>query len=98
MDLKDWKKIKEDDKTVEMKHPKGHTMVIALHMLPPIQREQIKRLPMAEASGGRISDDEVRQQREERRDSEGAPVGTNEHRGVWTQKSDRSIDAVQGVR
>lgn len=52
MNLKDWQKIAEDDKTVTMKHAKGHTMVMALKALPKIQREQMKRLKLA--AGGKV--------------------------------------------
>lgn len=48
MDFKDWKKIKEDGKTCTLRHPKGHTMIIAVKALPRIHQEQIKRLKMAE--------------------------------------------------
>lgn len=46
------KKIKEDAKSVTMSHPKGHTMVILLKGIPLIQREALKRLPLAE--GGEV--------------------------------------------
>lgn len=52
MNLKDWEKIEEDDHTVTMKHPSGHMMTIAVMALPKIQREQIRRLKLAE--GGNI--------------------------------------------
>lgn len=54
MNLKDWKKIKEDAKTCTLEHPKGHTMTIAISALPKIQREQLKRL--AFAKGGRVDE------------------------------------------
>lgn len=51
MDLKDWVKTSEDEKTVTMKHPKGHSMTIAIKALPKIQAEQIKRLKLAKGGG-----------------------------------------------
>lgn len=53
MNLKDWMKLEEDDKTVILAHPKGHTMRIYIHALPKIQREQLKRLKMAK--GGEVN-------------------------------------------
>jgi hypothetical protein len=52
LDFKDWKKTKEDSKSVEMTHPKGHSMTILLKGLPGIQKEAIKRLPLSD--GGEI--------------------------------------------
>ena len=52
MDFKGWKKTKEDSKSVTMAHPKGHEMIIVVSKLPAIQREAIKRLPLAE--GGKV--------------------------------------------
>lgn len=52
MNLKDWMKTAEDEKTVTLKHPKGHTMTIYPYALPKIQREQLKRLKMAK--GGKV--------------------------------------------
>lgn len=53
MDLKGWTKESEDEKTATLKHPKGHTMVIALKSLPKIQREAIARLKMADGGMAR---------------------------------------------
>lgn len=53
MNFKDWEKVSEDSKTVTMKHPKGHSMTIALSGLPKIMREQLMRIKMAE--GGKVS-------------------------------------------
>lgn len=47
MDLRDWEKIEEDDKSVTMRHPKGHTMKILTKSLPKIQQEMIKRLKLS---------------------------------------------------
>ena len=47
-----FQKIADDGKTVTMRHEKGHEMKILLRALRPIEREQIKRLKMAE--GGKI--------------------------------------------
>lgn len=47
-----FQKIAEDDKTVTMRHEKGHEMRILLKQLRPIEREQIKRLKMAD--GGEV--------------------------------------------
>lgn len=52
MDLKGWKKIKEDGNSCTLSHPKGHTMTIAMKALPKIMREQIKRLEFAK--GGEV--------------------------------------------
>jgi len=42
-----FQKVSEDDKTVTMRHEKGHEMRILLKQLRPIEREQIRRLKMA---------------------------------------------------
>lgn len=52
LDFKDWKKTKEDGKSVTMKHPKGHEMIILLKGVPGIQKEALKRLPLSD--GGEI--------------------------------------------
>lgn len=52
MDFKDWKKTKEDKHGVEMAHPKGHSMYILYKGVPAIQREALKRLPLAK--GGEV--------------------------------------------
>lgn len=52
MNFKDWKKVKEDGKTVTMSHPSGHSMTIITKSLPKIQQEQLKRIKMAE--GGKV--------------------------------------------
>lgn len=55
MNFKEWEKVSEDNKTVTLKHPKGHQMTIALKGLPKIQQEQLKRLTFAK--GGAVDDD-----------------------------------------
>lgn len=77
MDFRGWEKIEEDQKSVTMRHPKGHTMTIAIKALPKIQQEQIKRLNFAK--GGRVSDAEVKKQREARDDKDPDPSGTTEN-------------------
>jgi len=52
MNLKDWMKLEEDEKTVTLIHPKGHKMTIYSYALPKIQREQLKRLKFAK--GGQV--------------------------------------------
>ena len=47
LDFSKFKKISEDDKTVTMRHDKGHEMRILLKNLRPIEREQIKRIKLA---------------------------------------------------
>lgn len=56
MNFKDWEKLSEDGRTVTLKHPKGHTMMIALKGLPKIQQEQLKRLQFAK--GGKVEDED----------------------------------------
>lgn len=55
MNFKEWEKVSEDNKTVTLKHPKGHQMTIALKGLPKIQQEQLKRLTFAK--GGEVDED-----------------------------------------
>lgn len=50
--LDKFKKIAEDDKTVTMRHDDGHEMKIIVKSLPHIQREQLKRLKLAD--GGKV--------------------------------------------
>jgi hypothetical protein len=52
LDFSKFKKVSEDDKTVTMRHDKGHEMRILLKSLKPIEREQIKRIKMAD--GGKV--------------------------------------------
>lgn len=52
LDFKNFEKIAEDDKTVTMRHGKGHEIKVILKGLRPIEREQIKRLKMAD--GGKV--------------------------------------------
>ena len=48
IDFKDWKKTKEDKLGVEMSHPKGHSLYVMFKGVPLVQREALKRLPLAE--------------------------------------------------
>lgn len=50
-DLRQFEKIAEDEDTATLKHPKGHTIVIAVKALPKIQREAIKRLKLSKGGG-----------------------------------------------
>lgn len=52
IDFKEWKKTSEDKQGVEMTHPKGHSMYILYKGVPAIQKEALKRLPLAE--GGQV--------------------------------------------
>lgn len=52
--LDGFKKIKQDDSTATMQHPKGHTITIAMRALPAIHRRQLMALPIHEACGGPI--------------------------------------------
>lgn len=52
-----FKKVAEDDKTVTMRHDKGHEMRILIKQLRPIEREQIKRLKMADGGDVESPDD-----------------------------------------
>src|SRR5580692_5298737 len=52
LNLKDFEKVADDGKTVTMAHKKGHQIKVILKALRPIEREQMKRLKMAE--GGRV--------------------------------------------
>jgi len=55
-DLRQFEKIAEDDNTATLRHPKGHTIVIAVKAIPKIQREAIKRLKLAD--GGKVENPE----------------------------------------
>lgn len=50
-DLRQFEKIDEDEKTATLKHPKGHTIVIAIKALPKIQQEAIRRLKLSKGGG-----------------------------------------------
>lgn len=63
LDLSKFGKIAEDKHTATMKHSDGHTMTIMLAALPKIQREQLKRLKMADGGGVQGASD----------DSQGSP-------------------------
>jgi len=52
LNLSQFKKMKEDNKTVTMGHPKGHSITILKSELPAIQRKQIEKLPVHLADGG----------------------------------------------
>ncbi len=62
MDLKGWKKVKEDKKSCTLVHPKGHTMTIAIKALPKIMQEQIKRLSLQEGGAVLMPDKEKARQ------------------------------------
>lgn len=55
LNLANFKKMKEDKKTVTMGHPDGHSITILKSKLKAIQREQIKRLPVYAAQGAVMS-------------------------------------------
>ena len=53
--LENFKKVKEDEDSVHMMHPKGHVIIVATKVLPALQRKQLHALPLHECSGGSIS-------------------------------------------
>lgn len=53
LNLANFSKIKEDKDTVHMKSKDGHVIMLAVKALPKIQREQLKRIPMAQ--GGTLT-------------------------------------------
>jgi hypothetical protein len=55
VNFKNWEKLREDANSVELKHPQGHTMTIAVKALPKLLQEQIKHLKFAE--GGEVDED-----------------------------------------
>lgn len=59
LDFKNFKKVKEDQKSAYLKHPKGHEIKIAKSGLSPSLREQLAKLPMPKkmAEGGDPGDD-----------------------------------------
>jgi hypothetical protein len=56
LDLSKFSKTAQDKHTATLKHSDGHTMTILLKALPPIQREQLGRLKMAD--GGDVQSDD----------------------------------------
>lgn len=52
LNLSQFKKMKEDKKTVTMGHPTGHTITIFKNKLPALQRKLIEKLPVHMADGG----------------------------------------------
>lgn len=52
LNLKEFEKVAEDGKTTTMRHKNGHEIRVILKALRPIEREQLKRLKMAE--GGKV--------------------------------------------
>ena len=48
LNLSGFEKVKEDKDAIHMKHKDGHVIVIAVKALPKIQKEQLKRLKMAD--------------------------------------------------
>ncbi len=52
LNLSGFKKTKEDAKTVTMAHESGHKITILKSKVSPMQREQLKRLPVHMADGG----------------------------------------------
>lgn len=51
-DLSKFKKASEDTRTTTLKSPEGHMIVVMHSKLPPMMREQLKRLKLAD--GGRV--------------------------------------------
>lgn len=54
LDFKDWKKTKEDGKSVTMSHPKGHSMTVLFKGIPIVQKEALKRLPLHEGGEAKL--------------------------------------------
>ena len=50
--LSNFKKKKEDKKTVTMEHPDGHTITISKASLPALQRKLLEKLPLHMDEGG----------------------------------------------
>lgn len=59
LDLAQFQKVKEDEKTATMRHKDGHEMTILIAKLPKIHREQLKRLKMAHGGGAQKDDDDL---------------------------------------
>ncbi len=77
MDLSKFQKISSTDRKTTLKHKDGHFMVIAHGKIDPELRKGLEALPFAK--GGRISDREIKKQRQERDDNPGEPHGTLEN-------------------
>lgn len=59
MNLSNFKKIKEDKKTVIMGHPDGHQITISKNALSALHRKQIEKLPIHLDEGGDPSADQA---------------------------------------
>lgn len=59
MNLAQFKKQKEDKKTVTMAHPDGHSITILKSKLAPIHRKQLEKMPVHLADGGDTSEEET---------------------------------------
>lgn len=64
-----------DDKTTTLRHKNGHKITISHNALSPENKEMLEAM----AKGGRVSDQEIRKQREKRDDQEPKPAGTLEN-------------------
>lgn len=78
MNLANFKKIKEDNKTVTMGHPNGHMITIAKSGVTALQRKQMERLPLHldEGSDGPIDTDNAESEADARRIDEGTDYST----------------------
>lgn len=62
LNLRDFKKIKEDEHAAVLQHPEGHHIVLAKNILSPKLKGQLAELPIHKADGGEIPDDEASHQ------------------------------------
>lgn len=54
LNLSKFKKVKEDEHSATLEHPSGHQIRIAKKLLSPDVHEELSKLPMKMASGGKV--------------------------------------------
>lgn len=61
LNLSQFKKVKEDDKSAVLKHPQGHHITIAKNALSPKLKSQLSELPMHYDEGGEAPQGPIKQ-------------------------------------
>lgn len=89
MNLSQFKKVSEDNKTVELKHPSGHQIKILKTKLAPEQRMALEKMPVYKDEGGDTSTDDSSgsdsgdMQAPQPQDTQAAPVESHGATGSW---------------
>lgn len=73
-DLSNFRKIKEDQHSATLKHPKGHLIRIAKEALSPELRKQLAQVPLHLEGGGQVDEPDFNQNSSQMPQNPGQPV------------------------